>query len=340
MKKIANFWKKINDKKVKCSLCAHNCNINSGKVGICGVRKNENGTLYTMIYGSTSSLASDPIEKKPLYHFYPGSYAFSMGTIGCNFKCSHCQNFRISTAKTDFPYLKEITPEQVVALAKQQNCQGVSYTYNEPTIWHEFAFDSAKLVKKEGLYTCYVTNGYISEEPLKELSKYLDAMNIDVKSFNEDFYKKVCKSRLEPVLNTCRLANELDIHIELTYLVIPGYNDNIEDIRNFCRWIVEKLDENTPVHFSRFHPDYNMTDVQMTPIETLLKTYKVAKEEGILFPYLGNVYHGEYENTYCPKCGNISIERNNYSISLDGLNENNCSKCGNSLPIMNKKYIK
>ena len=340
MKKIANFWKKINDKKVKCSLCAHNCNINVGKVGICGVRKNENGTLYTLIYGSTSSIASDPIEKKPLYHFYPGTYAFSMGTIGCNFKCSHCQNFSISTAKADFPFLKEITPEQVVALAKQHNCQGVSYTYNEPTIWHEFAFDSAKLVKKEGLYTCYVTNGYISEEPLRELSKYLDAMNIDVKSFNEDFYKKVCKSRLEPVLNTCRLANELDIHIELTYLVIPGYNDKIEDIRNFCRWIVEKLDVNTPVHFSRFHPDYNMTDVKMTPMETLLKIYEVAKEEGILFPYLGNVYHGEYENTYCPKCGSISIERNNYSISLEGLNQNNCSKCGNSMPIINKKYIK
>jgi pyruvate formate lyase activating enzyme len=340
MKKIANFWKKINDKKIKCSLCAHNCNIDEGKVGICGVRKNENGKLYTLIYGSTSSLASDPIEKKPLYHFYPGSYAFSMGTIGCNFKCRHCQNFSISTAKTDFPYLKEITPEQVVALAKQHNCQGVSYTYNEPTIWHEFAFDSAKLVKKEGLYTCYVTNGYISEEPLRELSKYLDAMNIDVKSFNEDFYKNVCKSRLEPVLNTCELAKKLGIHIELTHLVIPGYNDKIEDIKNFCRWIVEKLDENTPVHFSRFHPDYNMTDVKMTPMETLLKIYKVAKEEGILFPYLGNVYHGEYENTYCPKCGSISIERNNYSINLEGLNENKCIKCGNILPIIIKNYIK
>jgi pyruvate formate lyase activating enzyme len=340
MKKIAYFWNEIKDKKIKCSLCAHNCNINVGKVGICGVRKNENGTLYTLIYGSTSSLASDPIEKKPLYHFYPGTYAFSMGTIGCNFKCSHCQNFSISTAKTDFPYLKEITPEQVVALAKQHNCQGVSYTYNEPTIWHEFAFDSAKLVKKEGLYTCYVTNGYINEDPLRELSKFLDAMNIDVKSFNENFYKNICKSRLEPVLNTCKLAKELGIHIELTYLVIPGYNDEIEDIRNFCRWIVEKLDDNTPVHFSRFHPDYNMTDVKVTTMESLLKIFEVAKEEGILFPYLGNVYHAEYENTYCPKCGSISIERNNYSISLEGLNESKCSKCGNTLPIITKNYIK
>ena len=206
MKKEAVFWNKINDKKVQCNLCSHNCNINEGKVGICGVRKNENGKLQTLIYGSASSLASDPIEKKPLYHFYPGTFAFSMGSIGCNFKCSHCQNYTISTADTSFSYLKEITPDKVVELAKQHNCQGVSYTYNEPTIWHEFTLDSAKLVKKAGLYTCYVTNGYICQDPLREISSYLDAMNIDVKAFNDDFYRKVCKSRLEPVLNTCELA--------------------------------------------------------------------------------------------------------------------------------------
>jgi pyruvate formate lyase activating enzyme len=334
MKKIANFWEKINDKKVKCNLCAHNCIIDKGKLGICGVRKNENGILYSLIYGSTSSLASDPIEKKPLYHFYPGTNAFSIGTIGCNFKCSHCQNYSISTAEINFPYLKEITPEQVVDLAKQHNCQGVSYTYNEPTIWHEFSIDSAKLVKKEGLYTCYVTNGFINEDPLRELSKYLDAMNIDVKAFDNDFYRKICKSRLEPVLNTCELAKELGIHIELTYLVIPGHNDELEDIKKFCKWIVEKLDDKTPIHFSRFHPDYKMLNVSITPMETLLKIYKVAKEEGILFPYLGNIYHGEYENTYCPKCRNISIERDNYTVNLKGLNKNKCSKCGNSLPII------
>jgi len=334
MKKIASFWKNINDKKIQCNLCAHNCKIDEGKAGICNVRKNQNGKLYTMIYGSASSLASDPIEKKPLYHFYPGTYAFSMGTIGCNFKCTHCQNYSISTANTNFPYLKEITTEQVVELARQHNCQGVSYTYNEPTIWHEFSLDSAKLSKKEGLYTCYVTNGYISEEPLRELSQYLDAMNIDVKAFSEDFYKKICKSRLKPVLDTCEIAKELGIHIELTYLVIPGKNDKFEEISNFCKWIVEKLDENTPVHFSRFHPDYKMTNISMTPMNTLLKIYEVAKKEGVLFPYLGNVYHGEYENTYCPKCGNISIERKNYTINLKGLKENKCSKCGNILPII------
>jgi len=340
MKKVANFWKKINDNKIQCSLCSHNCKISEGKSGICGVRINKNAKLYTLIYGSTSSLASDPIEKKPLYHFYPGTYAFSMGTIGCNFKCNHCQNYSISTADTNFPYMKEITPDQVVELTRQYNCQGVSYTYNEPTIWHEFSYDSAKLAKKAGLYTCYVTNGYISEEPLKELSYYLDAMNIDVKAFNDDFYKKICKSHLEPVLNTCVLAKELEIHIELTYLVIPGYNDSLDEVRKFCKWIVEKLDEKTPVHFSRFHPDHKMINIPSTPMETLLKIYEVAKETGILFAFLGNVYHGEYENTYCPKCRSICIERNNYSISLKGLNIDKCRKCGYQLPIIIDKYIK
>ncbi len=340
MKKEAKFWKKMDDTKVQCNLCSHNCKINKGKVGICGVRKNENGILYTLIYGSVSSLASDPIEKKPLYHFHPGTYAFSIGTIGCNFKCSHCQNYSISTADTSFPYMKELTPGQVVDLTKQHNCQGVSYTYNEPTIWHEFCLDSAKVVKKAGLYTCYVTNGYISEEPLRELSYYLDAMNIDIKAFNDDFYRKICKSRLEPVLNTCKLAKELGIHIELTYLVIPGYNDSLDEVRKFCKWIVENLDDKTPVHFSRFHPDHDMINVKMTPMETLLKIYEAAKQTGILFPFLGNVFHGKYENTYCPKCGNILIERNSYTIDLEGLNKGKCRKCGYQLPIIINKYIK
>jgi len=340
MKREASFWKKIEDKKVQCSLCSHNCKINEGKIGICGVRRNENGKLYTLIYGSCSSLAADPIEKKPLYHFYPGTNAFSMGTVGCNFKCNHCQNYTISTAGPQFHYMRELTPEQVVELAKEYSCQGVSYTYNEPTIWHEFCFDSAKLVKKAGLYTCYVSNGYISEDALKDISPYLDAMNIDVKAFNDDFYKKICKARLEPVLKTCELAKELNIHIELTYLVIPGYNDSIDEVKKFCNWIVEKLGNFIPVHFSCFHPDYNMTNVPRTPMETLLRIYEIAKKSGILYPYLGNVTHGNYENTFCPKCGSVCIERNGYSINLDGFIDDKCVKCGNILPIVNDKYKK
>ena len=340
MKKEASFWKKIEDKKVQCSLCSHNCKISEDKLGICGVRKNEQGKLYSLIYGSASSLAADPIEKKPLYHFHPGTNAFSMGTVGCNFKCSHCQNYGISTADPDSYFMKEITPEDVVKLAKRYGCQGVSYTYNEPTIWHEFCYDSAKLVKKAGLYTCYVTNGYISEEPLKELSSCLDAMNIDVKAFTDSFYKKICKARLEPVLNTCELAKALGIHIELTYLVIPTYNDSTNEIKEFCKWVVEKLDKNVPVHFSRFHPDYNMNNIPMTPMETLQKIYDTAKQTGILYPYLGNVIHGDYENTICPNCGNICIKRIGYSINQDGLKKVKCTKCDYVLPIVINKTAK
>ena len=340
MKKEASFWEKINGKKVQCNLCSHNCKIDMDKKGLCGVRKNEDGKLYSLIYGSCSSIAADPIEKKPLYHFYPGTNAFSMGTVGCNFKCDHCQNYSISTADSDFPYARELTPEQVVGLADQYRCQGVSYTYNEPTIWHEFCFDSAKLVKKAGLYTCYVTNGYIKEDPLKELSQVLDAMNIDVKSFSEKFYKKICKAHLEPVLDTCILAKELGIHIELTYLVIPTLNDSMDEIDDFCKWVVGELGSNTPVHFSRFHPDHNLIDKPSTPMDTLLKIYDNAKKIGLHYPYLGNVYPGNYENTSCPKCGNVCIKRSGFHVSINDLVDNKCKKCGYVLPIISDKYKK
>ena len=257
MKKQAKFWKKIDNKKVQCNLCSHKCKINIDKTGICGVRKNENNSLYSTIYGTCSSIAADPIEKKPLYHFHPGTNLLSLGTIGCNFKCLHCQNYSISTADENYSPLRDLSPEETVEIAKQNNCSGIAYTYNEPTIWHEFTYDSARLAKKAGLYTCYVTNGFITSEPLKELSDVLDAMNIDVKAFTDDFYKKVCKARLEPVLETCELAKKLGIHIELTYLVIPGYNDSIDEIKDFCNWILKKLNKKTPVHFSRFHPYHN-----------------------------------------------------------------------------------
>ena len=335
MKRDAQFWKKVGDKKVQCTLCSHNCEIDVGMLGICRVRKNEDGKLYTLIYGSCSSMAADPIEKKPLYHFYPGTNVFSLGTVGCNFKCKHCQNSSISTAMPDYSYLRNITPEQTIELAREQTCQGIAWTYNEPTIWHEFSFDSAKLAKKAGLYTVYVSNGYINEDPLREISPFLDAINVDVKAFDDDFYKKVCKARLDPVLKTCELAIELGIHLEVTYLVIPGYNDSVDEVRQFCRWVVDKLGSSTPVHFSRFHPDYRMTDVPMTPIETMLRIYDIAKETGIFYPYLGNVPQGKYENTICPRCGSICIERCGYSVTLNGIEDGKCTKCSTSIPIVN-----
>ena len=333
MKREAKFWKPIENKKIQCHLCSHNCKINDGKIGICGIRKNEQGKLYTLIYGSCSSLAADPIEKKPLYHFHPGTQAYSLGTIGCNFKCLHCQNYSISTADSKFPYIRDITPEQVVQLAQEHGCRGIAWTYNEPTIWHEFAFDASKLAKKAGLYTVYVSNGYISEEPLKELSQYLDAINVDVKAFQDEFYKRVCKARLELVLNTCERAKELGIHLETTYLVIPGMNDSVDEVKNFCKWVLEKLGPDTPVHFSRFHPDHDMTNISATPFETLSKIYELAKEIGLLYVYLGNLPPGNYENTYCPSCGALCIERQGYTVRLKGLKDGSCAKCGANISV-------
>jgi len=334
MKKIAKFWDSKNDNSVQCFLCPHNCKINNGKKGICGVRENQDGILYSLIYGSCSALHEDPIEKKPLYHFYPGTTVFSLGSVGCNFNCDHCQNFEISRAlPKDIP-MNEISPKMAVDLAKKQYCRGIAWTYNEPTIWHEYSFDTARLAKKAGLYTVYVTNGYINENPLKEISKYLDAMNIDVKGFSDDFYKKICKARLKPVLNTCEIARELGIHVEVTYLVIPGFNDSSSDITKFCKWIVEKLGEDTAVHFSRFHPDYKMKDIPSTPVEKLIEIFNSAKNLGILYPYIGNVLNGEHESTKCPYCGNIIIRRYGFSTEVLGLKKGKCKNCDRIIPII------
>jgi pyruvate formate lyase activating enzyme len=340
MKRDAKFWKQLSEKKVQCQLCPHNCKIKNDGLGICGVRKNENSKLYTLIYGSCSSIAADPIEKKPLYHFHPGTNALSLGTVGCNFKCEHCQNYSISTATPDYTSIKEIMPDQAIRLARGYDCQGIAWTYNEPSIWHEYSFDSAKLAKKEGLYTVYVSNGYINENPLKEISPFLDAMNVDVKAFNDKFYKKICKARLEPVLQTCERAKEFDIHLEVTYLVIPEHNDSKDELKQFCDWVVDKLGSDTPIHFSRFHPDNRMNNVPMTPMDKLLNAYEIAKQVGVSYIYLGNVPHGNYENTTCPSCGSICIERQGYSVNISGLKNGKCTKCNNPISIILNKYKK
>jgi len=333
MKKEAAFWKKTKNNSVQCFLCPHHCMIANEKRGICGVRKNENGKLFTLIYGVCSSVADDPIEKKPLYHFYPGSRVFSLGSVGCNFRCDHCQNYSISTASPEEFFSQDILPEKIVEAARDHGCRGVAWTYNEPTIWHEYTLDCAKLAKKAGLYTVYVTNGYMEEEPLKEIAPYLDAMNIDVKAFTEEFYKNICKARLAPVLQTCERAKQLGVHLELTYLIIPGLNDDADEIKRFCEWTVEKLGSNTPVHFSRFHPDYKMTNTQATPTKTLLASSTIAKTAGLLFVYLGNIPHGDYDNTYCPSCGNLLIERQGFTAQIRGLVKNTCARCKTVIPL-------
>lgn len=334
MKKEAMFWKPQKNQNVQCFLCPHHCIISPEKHGICGVRKNEHGTLYSLIYQACSSIAVDPIEKKPLYHFYPGSSVLSLGSVGCTFRCEHCQNYQISMAQPDQHYLQEIPTEHLSRIAQEKRCRGVAWTYNEPTIWHEYTVEAAKQVKDAGLYTVYVTNGYIEKEPLNNIAPYLDAMNIDVKAFQEQFYKKVCKAKLQPVLRTCERVKTLGIHLELTYLVIPHRNDALTDVQAFCQWVSDKLGVETPVHFSRFHPDYQMTDIPATPLRTLLECHTIAKKTGLQYVYLGNISHGDYDNTYCPTCKNLLIERNGFSATIRGLKNNTCSRCGAVIPII------
>lgn len=325
----AKFWKKVGEK-VSCELCPQNCVIAAGKRGICGVRENQNGTLMTLIYGKASSLHVDPIEKKPLFHFMPGETALSLGSVGCNFRCLHCQNYSISQAKVDAFRMRDLSPEEVSDICERERCRIISWTYNEPTIWHEFTYDSSVRAKERGFKTTYVTNGYINEEPLNEMAPYLDAMNIDVKAFSDDFYKKVCKARLDPVLRTVELAKSLGIHVEITYLIIPERNDSREEIREFVRW-TSSISKEIPIHFTRFHPDYMMTDVEATPMSTLDMAFQTAKEEGLVYVYLGNVTSDDRENTYCPRCGRLNIERSGFRTRITGMEGGRCSNCGHSL---------
>ncbi len=318
----------LGGKKVRCKTCSWRCLIKDGKMGFCGVRENRGGKLMVLNYGLVSSAHVDPIEKKPLFHFYPGTTVFSLGTVGCNFRCLHCQNFTISQVPLDEVRreLLEYTPERAVDMAKDLGCRGIAWTYNEPGIWFEYTYDSARLAKAQDLYTVYVTNGYMTKESLDMISPWLDAMNIDVKGFTETFYRKLCKTKLSPVLETVKNAHAHEIHVELTYLVIPTYNDSIEEIKRFVDWVAE-IDTEIPVHFSRFHPDYKLVDVGPTPVKTLEEAWKLAKEK-LSFAYLGNVPGHEGEGTFCPGCSSLLVERVGYTTKIKGLTGGACTKCG------------
>ncbi len=329
----ARFWEAKNGR-VQCHLCPHNCVIANGKRGICGVRENRDGSLISLIYAACSSVTPDPIEKKPLYHFHPGTQALSLGTVGCNLRCRHCQNFTISQANPDEHRMMELTPEQSVETARRHRCQGIAYTYNEPSTWWEYTHDSAKLAKEAGLYTAYVTNGYTSSEAIRHIAPYLDAANVDVKSMNDDFYRDVCKARLQPVLDACTIYRDEGVHLELTYLVIPGHNDGTEDIKTFSSYVRDELGADVPVHFSAFYPTHKMTDVPRTTKQQLLKAYDIAAEAGLRYVYLGNVPHGDYENTYCSSCNELLIERHGFTAQIHGLDGTRCGNCGEEIPVV------
>lgn len=310
-----------------CYLCSHRCKILPGKFGICGVRQNVNGKLYTLVYGDVIASYADPIEKKPLYHFLPGTKSYSVATIGCNFKCQFCQNWEISQlSKRDNDVSgSEIKPADIVKDAKARGCKSISYTYTEPTIFFEYAYDIAKLAKKEGLYNNFVTNGYMTAEALKAIKPYLDSANVDLKGFSEDYYSKLCKAHLSPVLESIRAMKKLGIWIEITTLVIPGQNDTTKELEDMAGFIASAGKE-IPWHVSRFHPDYKYLDSDPTPVETLKTAKVIGEKAGLRYIYLGNVSEGN--DTICPECKNILIKRVAFDVIENNIKDSKCPECG------------
>ena len=331
----ARQYRKGDDLEVVCSLCSHRCHINDGKHGICGVRVNRNGVLYATTFGRVSAEAIDPIEKKPLYHYLPGTLSYSLGSVGCNFRCEHCQNWHISRQGYE-TILADLPPKEGVQRALSAQCASISWTYNEPTIWHEYPLEMGLLAKQQGLGTVYVTNGYITEEALREIRPVLDAFRVDIKAFSDAFYRKVCGAKLQPVLDAAALARELGMHIEVVTLVIPGLNDSPDETGALIRWIIEYLGPDTPVHFTRYHPDYQMREPGPTPLAVLERIYRQAKELGLHFPYLGNVFPHRFENTYCPVCAALLIERQGFASAFRNLSGKQCTQCGAVIPYVDR----
>ncbi len=327
----ALLYEKLDKNGVKCHLCAHHCKIAPGKFGLCHVRYNKEGTLYSLVYGKIIAQHVDPIEKKPLFHFLPGSRSLSIGTVGCNFQCEFCQNFEIS----QFPRLEgqipgeEISPQEIVEAAFATRCQSISYTYNEPTVFFEFALDCARLASKKGLKNVFVSNGYMTKEALDLIYPDLHAANIDLKSFRDEFYRKLCKARLNPVLDSLRYLKKQGVWLEVTTLIIPGENDSPQELREIADFIVQELGSETPWHVTRFYPRFRLLTRPATPLATLRQAYTIGKEAGLKYVYIGNVPGEEGENTYCWRCGELLIERLGFSINLYRITpEGLCPQCG------------
>jgi pyruvate formate lyase activating enzyme len=331
--KEALLYEKLKAGKVHCALCAHRCVIESGKRGICAVRENRDGTLYTLVYGKVVASHVDPIEKKPLFHFLPGSKSYSVATAGCNFRCEHCQNYEISQLPRERPDLvvpgQEMTPGEVVEAAARSGSESIAYTYTEPTIFFEFALDCAKLARERGIRNVFVSNGFMTPESARLMAPYLDADNIDLKG-GKEFYKNVCSARLGPVQKTIRLMKELGVWVEVTTLVIPGLNDSDEDLGEIAGFI-SSVDPAIPWHVSQFYPTYKMLDRPRTPVETLRRARKIGFREGLRFVYEGNVPGEGGESTYCPSCGEPLIERFGYEIVSSRLKDSSCPACGEKI---------
>jgi pyruvate formate lyase activating enzyme len=334
---IKRHYKMLKNKQVRCVLCSNNCVIVDGRQGLCHARMNIDGKLYSIVYGYPYGLHVDPIEKKPLYHFLPGQKILSFGTFGCNLFCKGCQNFDMTRADAlmSIRGMRYYSPDEIVDMALKNNIRMIAYTYNEPTIFFEYMMDIAKVAKAKGIKNIIVSNGYINPAPLKELCKYIDAANIDIKGITEEFYSGYTSTKLAPVLKTIKTLHKNKVWLELTNLVIPGLNDSVADIRKLCKWVRTNVGKDVPLHFSRFYPYYQASNIPPTSSATLVKAREIARDEGINYVYVGNL--GELDNTYCSKCNSLLIERETFHPEIRGIELKKgkrpaCLKCGIKVP--------
>lgn len=326
--KEAMFFRPLGGGQVRCDLCAHRCIIEDGQRGFCGVRENRSGTLYSLVYGRAVATHVDPIEKKPLFHYHPGTYSLSVATVGCNFRCQHCQNADISIRPAQNHHIsgQNITPKELVAAARRSDCASISYTYTEPTVFFEYALETARQASQEGLGNVFVTNGYMTEEALQTVAPFLDAANVDLKAFSEDHYQRVCGAHLQPVLNTLQGMKELGIWLEVTTLLIPTVNDSEEELRQIAEFILQ-LGPQIPWHISRFFPTFQMTDLPPTSTESVRRARQIGLEVGLKYVYTGNLAGDDGESTFCPQCGQRVIHRDGYSIRAHQLRKGRCAQC-------------
>lgn len=329
----ALFWEALENGQVQCHLCPNQCILAEGEKGLCKVRQNWEGRLYSLVYGRPVAIHVDPIEKKPFYHFLPSAKSYSLATVGCNLSCKFCQNWDISQRSPEDVQAYDLTPEQVVDQALEAKAQVIAFTYNEPAVWYEYMFDIAQLAKAKGLRTVLVSAGYINPEPFKKLLEVLDAARIDLKGFNNDYYQEIVGGRLEPVLESLKIAYQSDAWLEIINLIVPGYNDDEEKIREMCHWIKDNLSDEVPLHFTRFHPQYKMQNLPPTPMETLKKAKQICTDLGLKYIYLGNVEEAEGGTTFCPDNGKALIIRKGFFVMENKLDQSGRSnECPSIIP--------
>lgn len=328
----ARYYKKLPDREIECQLCPRNCKLGDKERGYCGVRENIGGTYYTLVYGKACTANIDPIEKKPFFHFLPSTMAYSIATAGCNVNCKFCQNWQISQVRAEQVQAFDLSPQSVVADALNYNCPSISYTYTEPVVFFEYMYDTSVEARKKGIKNCVVTAGHINREPLLDLVKVVDAIKIDLKSFSQDFYANYVRGDLQPVLEAIKIVHQSKAWMELVYLVIPTLNDSSEEIRKMSQWIRNEVGPDVPLHFSRFHPMYLVQNLPPTPVSTLEKVRAIALGEGMHYVYIGNIPGHEAENTFCPQCQNMIIERRGFQVKKINLASGKCKFCRNPIP--------